>query len=159
MKQNDKFLTVIVVAIVVLVIFTFALVLLSPDPEYLADDSAEAAVYNYLLALQEEDYARALDFISEEVSNRPEDVAEMEWDIRQNLWRFDPYDDPAITIADSHITGDSATVTVKKTWAEMPFLGAVNSSEFTMRLQLEDEGWKLINGQTHWAEEWGAKDD
>ena len=132
--KSDKFLSVIVIAIVILVIITFALVLLSPDPEYLADDSAEAAVFNYLLALQEEDYALALEFISEEVSNRPEDAAEMEWDIKQNPWRFDPYDDPAITIADSRISGDSATVTVRKTWSEMPFFGSVNSSEFTMRL-------------------------
>ena len=108
--------------------------------------------------MQEEDYARALDFIAEEVSNRPEDAAEMEWDIKQNLWRFDRNDDPAITIAGSRVTGENATVTVKKTWSELPLLGAVSSSEYTMRLSLEDDQWKLINGQTHWAESWG-KDD
>lgn len=157
MKQTDRFLIVIVVAILLLVVATFVIVMLTPDPEYNKADTAEAAVFNYLLALQQEDYMRALDFISDEVSNRPEDATDLEWDIKQNSWHFDRHDDTSITIAGSHINGDSATVTVKKIWSELPILGAVNSDEYAMRLQLEEDGWKLIDGQTHWAEEWGAE--
>lgn len=159
MKQSDKFLIIIVVAILGLVIAAFVLVSVTPEPAYRAGETADAVVFNYLLALQKEDYEKALEYISEEVSNRPRDGADMEWDIQQNLWRFDQYDQPAITIVRSRISGDSATVTVKKTWDAGPLLGNASTSEFTMRLQQEESGWKLVDGQTHWVDDWEWDDE
>ncbi len=159
MKQSDNFLTIIVIAIILLVLATFAVVMLSPEPEYEAENTAEAIVYNYLLALQKKDYGRALLYIGDEVPNRPADAAEMEWDIKQSSWRFDNSVDSGLTITGSRILDDSAIVTLKKTWSTAPFVGNVASTEYTMRLERQDGIWKLIDAQTHWADEWGEEND
>ena len=159
MKQRDTFLAIIVLAIIGLVVASFAVVLLSPEPEYKVENTAETAVYNYLLALQLEDYERALRYIADDVANRPADAAEMEWDTRQNSWRFDNSNDSGLTITGSRVLGDSATVTIRKTWSTSPFLGDVAATEYTIRLKQESGMWKLIDGQTHWAAEWGNEND
>lgn len=159
MKQSDKFLVAIVLVILGLVIATFVMVLIRPEPQYRPDDSAEAAVFNYILALQKEDYDRALSYLSKDVNDRPTDAADMEWDVKQNLWQFDQYEQPVITIVRSRISSDSATVTIKKTWSEDPLLGSARSSEFTMRLQLEADRWQLVDGQTHWVDDWREDHD
>ena len=159
MKQPDKFLIAIVVAIILLVVAAFAIVLLRPQPQYRDAKSAEDVVYNYLLALQLEEYDRALELISADVQNRPQDASEMEWDVKQEKWQFERYGDPSLTIAGSNVTGDQATVSLRETRTSSPILGDVYSEEITMRLQLEDDGWKLIDGQAFWAYEWGDEQD
>jgi len=154
MKQADKFLIAIVVAIILLVVVAFTLVLLRPPPQYREDKTAEAAVHNYLLALQQGDYERALNQISEDVPHRPQDAAEMEFDVKQNEWQFDRYGNPSLIIAGSRVTGEAATVTLKETRSNSPILGDIDSQEITLRLQLEDGGWKLLDGQAYWALDW-----
>ena len=154
MKQADKFLIAIVVAIILLVVAAFALVLLRPPPQYRQDKTAEAAVHNYLLALQQGDYERALNLISEDVPHRPQDAAEMEFDVKQNEWQFDRYGNPSLIIVSSRVSGDAATVTLKETRSNSPILGDIDSQEITMRLQQEDGGWKLLDGQAYWAFDW-----
>ena len=147
MKQADKFLIAIVIAIILLVVAAFTLVLLRPPPQYREDETAEAAVHNYLLALQLGDYQRALDQISEDVPHRPQDAAEMEFDVKDNEWQFDRYGDPSLIIAGSRITGE-------ETRSNSPIPGDIDSQEITMRLQLDDTSWKLIDGQAYWAYDW-----
>ena len=157
MKQADKFLIAIVIAIILLVVAAFALVLLRPPPQYREDETAEATVHNYLLALQQGNYERALNQISEDVPHRPQDAAEMEFDVKDNKWQFDRYGDPSLIIAGSRITGEAATVTLKETRSNSPIPGDIDSQEITMRLQLDDTGWKLIDGQAYWAYDWSDK--
>lgn len=154
MKQADKFLITIVIAIILLVVAAFTLVLLRPPPQYREDETAEAVVHNYLIALQQGDYQRALDQISEDVPHRPQDAAEMEWDVKENQWQFDRYGDPSLIIAGSRVTDDQATVTLTETRSDSPIPGDIDSQEITMRLQLDDTGWKLIDGQAYWAYDW-----
>ena len=152
MKKPDKFLIAIVVTIILLVAFT--LVLLRPPPKYRDDESAEAVTHNYLLALQQGNYERALDQISHEIPNRPQDTSQMEWDVKQNEWQFDRFGDPSLLIADSNISGENATVTLKETRTNSPIPGDINSQEITMRLKLENGAWKIVDGQASWAEDW-----
>ena len=150
---------IIVIGIILLVILAFAILIFGPEPEYKTENTAEAVVYNYLLALQQEDYAFALEQIAGHIPNRPADAAEMEWDISQDRWRFENRSNSELTIAGSRIVGDSASVTVSNTWSTSPLEGGVDSTEFTMRLQRQDGIWKLIDGQISWAREWGAEND
>ncbi len=108
----------------------------------------------YQLALQRGDYERALDQISQDIPNRPQDASEMEWDVKQNEWQFDRFGDPSLLIADSNITGDNATVTLKETRSNSPIPGDLDSQEITMRLKLENGGWKIVDGQAYWAHDW-----
>jgi len=159
MKQIDKFLIAIVAGIILLVVVAFAFVLLRPEPQYRTDDSPEAAVHNYLLALQQEEYERALDQISQDVPYRPEDSSELELDVSQNGWQFGRYGDPSLIIAGSRISGESATVTLKETRSGGIFPADSSSQELVMRLQLEDQGWKLTEGQAYWVYEWSNEVD
>jgi len=154
MRQTDKFLVAIVGGIVILVIVAFALILLRPEPQYRSDDTPESAIYNYLLALQREEYERALGEISLDVPNRPQDGSEMEWDISQDSWQFERYGDPSLVISGSRITGDHATVTLAETRSNGIFPGDVSSQEVVMRLKLEEGGWKLTGGNAYWAADW-----
>ena len=154
MRQTDKFLLAIVGSVVILIAAAFALILLRPEPQYRSDDSPEAAVHNYLLALQQEAYERALDEISHDVPNRPQDGNEMEWAISQNSWQFDRYGDPALVISSSRVSGDHATVTLAETRSGGIFPGDVSSQEIVMRLKQDENGWKLIGGKAYWSEDW-----
>jgi hypothetical protein len=157
MKQTDKFLFAIVAGIVILVVAAFAFVLLSPEPQYRTDDTPEAAVQNYLLALQQEEYERALDEISLDVPHRPLDGSGMEWDISQNSWQFERYGDPSLVISRSRISGDHATVTLAETRSYGIFPGDVSSQDVVMRLKQDDSGWKLIGGNAYWVDDWDGK--
>ena len=154
MKQNDKFLIAIVIAVILLVVAAFAFVLLRPQPEYRTDDTPEAVVYNYLLALEQGDYERALDQIAKDVHNRPDDASEMEWDVKQNNWSFNRYGNPTLTIDGSNISGKEATVILKEIRSDDPFSAGVDSSEVAMRLEQKEDGWKLIGGQAYWTYKW-----
>jgi hypothetical protein len=154
MKQSDKFLFAIVIAIILLVVAAFVVVLIRPQPIYRDTETPEDIVFNYLLALQQEDYERALDLLSKDVPNRPQNAAEMELDIKQESWQFERYGDPSLNVSGSRISGDSATVTIIETRSDNPILGDVYSEEITIRLIREDGNWKLIEGQAYWSTEW-----
>jgi hypothetical protein len=154
MRNTDKFLVAIVAGIVILVVAAFALILLRPEPQYRSDDTPDATVHNYLLALQQEEYERALSEISHDVPNRPQDGNEMEWDINQNSWQFERYGDLSLVISGSRISGDHATVTLTETRSYGIFPGDVSSQEVVMRLKLDENGWKLIGGKAYWSDDW-----
>ena len=154
MRKTDKFLIAIVAGIVLLLIAAFAFVLLSPEPQYRSDDTPEATVHNYLLALQQEDFERALSELSQDVPNRPEDSSEMEWDITQYPWQFERHGDTSLIIVGSRITGEHAIVTVAETRSYGIFPGDVSTQEIVMRLKQEENGWKLIGGKSYWADDW-----
>ncbi|NCF69668.1 MAG: hypothetical protein GWP61_27285 [Chloroflexi bacterium] len=154
MRKTDKYLIAIVAGIVLLVIAAFAFVLLSPEPQYRGDDTPEATVHNYLLALQQEDFERALSELSQDVPNRPEDSSEMEWDITEYPWQFELQDDTSLIIVGSRITGERAIVTVAETRSYGIFPGDVSTQEIVMRLKQEENGWKLIGGKSYWADDW-----
>ncbi len=154
MKQPDKFLLAIVTVIILLVIAAFVTVLLRPQPQYRRGETAEDIVYNYLLALQQEEYERALDLIAQDVPNRPQDSTELAWAMSQDRWQFGLDSSPSREIIGSRISGDNATVTIQETHADNSPFGSSYTEEITMRLKREESGWKLSGGQRYWSYEW-----
>lgn len=73
MKQ-DKFLIGILVGIVLLVVVA-VVVVLSRTPgseEYRTDNSPEAVVHNYFLAVQRKDFEKAHGYLSDDLKNKPD---------------------------------------------------------------------------------------
>ncbi len=61
---KDRFLTVIVAGIILLVSVALAIAQFHPGAQYLPDESASAAAHNYILALEQQDYTRAYNYLS-----------------------------------------------------------------------------------------------
>jgi hypothetical protein len=158
MNSNDKFLLGIVVFILLVVGITFVLVLTQSEPAYQSDHTPEGVVYNYLLALKEGDYERALDYISPCVKNRPGSAEAFARTVnKERYWDFRNLDrDTSLTI--SSVTGGNkyASVSVLETiFRSNNVLDAsVNHNEFEMKLTQQDKEWKLIDGEDYWSEGW-----
>ena len=84
MRTTDKVLIAIVIGIVVLVIGAFTVVLLRPETTYQDEGTPDGVVFNYLLALQREDYARARAYLSLALVGRPLTVESFERQVRKS---------------------------------------------------------------------------
>ena len=71
MSQSNKLLVGIVVGMIVLIIVALVIAVNRPEPEFQIEDSPEGIAHNYLLALQQSDYARAYDYLSANIACRP----------------------------------------------------------------------------------------
>jgi hypothetical protein len=154
MKSTDKFLVAIVAGIVVLIVAAFVVVVTSPKPEYRTDDSPEATVHNYLLALQEQAYGRALGYLASSVPDRPADAGEMARDVSRTSWTFRENRDVSLVVASSRIDGDRAIVVVSETASYGPFPGDTVQTDIDMYLVREADVWKLTGGDAFWSCEW-----
>src|SRR5262245_57084040 len=116
MKSTDKFLIGIVIGVIVLIGIAFAVVLLRPQPTYQAEDTPEGVAHNYLLALQQEDYARAYNYLSPSLEGYPASADEFKEDIDRQGWQFHELADGSTTLAieSSHQTGEQAEVSVQE---------------------------------------------
>jgi hypothetical protein len=157
MKSTDKYLIAIVAAIVLVVVVAFGVTLLRPKPAYRAEDAPDGAVYNYLLALQREDYARAYGYLSTGFPGYPGDANAFADAVHDYPWQFGGGGgevtfqvDPAV------VTGDRATVNIQQTVFREG--GLFDSDEYTsafdLSLQREGGSWKLIDADRYWATCW-----
>ena len=110
MNSTDKFLIGIVAGIVILVVVVFLVVLFRPEPEYREEDSPESVVHNYLLALQKDDFERALSYIATNIKHAPKDSEEFIIDVNGKCsWRFNDLDrDTSLMVVSSDIKGNFA---------------------------------------------------
>lgn len=162
MKNSDRLLAGIVVAIVALVVVAFVVAKRTPAPEYMvSEDSPEAAVHNYLLALRKDDHERAYGYLSPGLDGYPEGVEDFVEDMSRFRWRFPTEDSAsAFTVDSVERTGDLALVTVEETWFNQG--GLFNSGQveedFVMNVRPTDDGWKLTHGERYWTECWENPD-
>lgn len=61
---KDRFLVGIVAGIILLIAAAFAIATFTPKAQYLPDDSANSAAYNYILAIEQNDYPKAYTYLS-----------------------------------------------------------------------------------------------
>ena len=161
MKNTDKFLTGIVIAVVLLVGAAFAVALLRPKPVYRSEDAPEGVAHNYLLALQQRDYDRAYGYLSPTIDGYPASAQAFATDIQNNSWNF-RLDDTSTTLEvdSARITGDQATVTVRETRFNQG--GLFESSQYTntfeMRLRRGEGVWRITGSDAYWAYCWDDKD-
>jgi hypothetical protein len=157
MKSNDKFLIGIVAGIVLLIIVAFGVVLSRPKPEYRAEDTPEGVVHNYLLALQQEEYARAYSYLSPTLLGYPRSVESFAENVRRNSWQFSRNrETDNLNVESSRLLGAGAEVTVRR----MTFSGGglFNSGQqittFKVTLSKYKGAWKITDSEKYWLRCW-----
>lgn len=71
MQKHDRFFIIIVAGVVVLIVVALVIMFTSNASEYKDDSTPEGAAQNYLLAIQKEDYIRAYNYLSSQISEYP----------------------------------------------------------------------------------------
>ena len=161
MQSSTKFLLGIVIGIVLLVIITFSVVMLRPEPTYQDDTTPDGAAHNYLLAIQNKDYDRAFTYIPEKY-RYPENADDMAIDIQKNSWEFDTDSDFSLAVESTRMNGDDkAVVTMRKTtFYNNGLMGSSQySNTFTVDMILENGMWKVSDGDSYWSSCWGYSQD
>jgi hypothetical protein len=156
MKTSDRFLIAIVVGALLVAGAAAATTLVHrSEPAYRADDTPAAVAYNFLLALQRQDYARAYSYLSPQLANYPRSVAQFAGELGMQ-YPGGPERNAAVEVEPAQITGDLATVNVRETIFYTG--GLLNSGENTMTypilLQRVNGAWQVINGGNHWNGNW-----
>lgn len=159
LKGTDKVLLAIVAVVVLLVAFAFALALLRPRATYLPDDKPEGAAYNYLLALQNKDYARAHSYLSPNLKGYPASAKAFAADISRyrQLYGMDAAT-YTWTVDSTETTGDLTIVTVRETHYYNGGIFGVSqyTSAVDVRLQREDAAYKIIGADSFWVSCWDS---
>ena len=161
MQGSNKFLIGIVIGIVLLVIVTFFVVMMRPEPTYQDDGAPDGAAHNYLLAIQNKDYEPAISYIPEKY-RYPEDADDMADTITKDSWRFDMDDDFSLAVESVDMRGEEkAVVTVRKTtFYNSGLMGSGQSTRtFTLDMELENGMWKVSDGESYWSNCWGYSQD
>ena len=163
MKSSDKVLIGIVVGVVLIVAVALVVTLTRPGPAYQADGTPEATVFNYIFALQREDYARAYSYLSPTVDGYPSSATafhrELEdWDNAYS-WdevRFDLQS--SYSVYSEAITGKTATVNVRSytTYGSSALDRYSSSSIDTFSLALENGRWMVVDIKVCWGSCCGA---
>jgi hypothetical protein len=156
MKGNDKFLIGIIAAIGLLIVISFVVVLSQPEPEYQNDDTPEAVVHNYLLALRLKDHERAYGYLSPRLKGYPKDAEAFADDV-DDSYSFSFVDrDVTIDTQSADIRGNMATVEVLETsFSEGDLFSSGNyERRFDMELRQENGQWKLVDGDRYWTSCW-----
>ncbi|NUM47099.1 MAG: hypothetical protein HUU38_20555 [Anaerolineales bacterium] len=156
MKTADKFLIGIVATIILIVVAAFIVTLSRPEETYLAENSPENIVHNYLLALQQENFERAYTYLSAEVPGYPTSAWEFEREVQQNRWRFRLEQDVSVSIEETKIRETYATVQILETRFYGPdlFDSGQSLSTFEMDLRLENGQWKIVDGDAYFSWCW-----
>ena len=162
MQSSTKFLIGIVIGIVLLVIVTFSVVLLRPEPTYQDDTTPDGAAHNYLLAIQDKDYEQAFTYIPEKY-RYPEDAEDMAITVEGDSWRFETDSDFSLAVESSRMRDEEhAVVTVRKTtFYNNGLMGSSQSTRtFTLDMKWEDGIWKVSDGESYWSSScWGFSRD
>ncbi len=145
--KDDRFLTVILIVIALLVVASIATFFLRQDEVvYLPEDTPEAIVHNYILAITDKDYERAYAYLAEG-KNKPS------YDDFESNFLFNT-NNSGYKIGKTTTSGSSAYVEV----TVLENSGGVFFDRYDYveiaRLLKQDGEWKLIQmPYAYWA--WG----
>lgn len=162
MKKTDGLLIGIVVGIVLLVVAAFAVALTKPKPTYLAEDTPEGVSFNYIFALQQEDYERAYGYLSSDILGYPRTITEFTHDVRYYSWNFDnSRTSISIEIGEVRITGKNAIVDLQTSqfYEGGLFDSGQYTDTFTIDLSQDKNGkWKITDSDRYWVYCWNNTD-
>ena len=157
MKGTDKFLIGIVAGIVVLIVAAFAIVLTRPAPTYKSDDAAEGVAFNYLFALDKNDYPRAYSYLSRTLKGRPSSAENMARDIERRCYGCNRGGDSSSwSVESSRTVGSNTVVTVRTTSYSTGIFGSTYDSTLEMRLTREEGVWKIVSLDSYWPYCWNT---
>lgn len=160
MKSTDKFLVGMVAIILLLLVVIFMVVLRRSPAVYQPEDLPQGVVYNYLLALENGDYERAMNYISKCIQKRPSTV----WGFTNltKSWEFDDLrNDTSLNVESVKETHDGVVVLVNQTtFRNFGLLDSrVSHDAFTMLLVNQGGEWKLVGGDKYWLKDWQRAPD
>ncbi len=151
--KEDRFLTVILIVIALLVVASVSMFFLRQDGAgYLPEDTPEGIVHNYILAVQDGDYKRAYAYLADK-EYKPT------FDEFEEFYLFDQYGNggAGIQIGETIIAMDTARVevTVMENNSGGIFFDRYYDYVESARLVKQEGKWKLINmPYSYWAWEW-----
>jgi hypothetical protein len=151
--KKDKFLLGIIVGIGLLVIAALAVYFTrqTAAPTYRSEETPEGVVYNYILALRKEDYARAYGYLADK-TGKPTQTA-----FRQAvLMNKDQIQQAIVDLGDTNIDADSAIieVAVQNAGNDGIFGGGYQNKENAI-LERVDGAWKLTSmPYMFWSYDW-----
>lgn len=140
MKQ-DRFLTGILIGIGVLVVVALAVFFTRQDTQtYMAEDTPEGVVHNYVLAILNKDYEKAYGYLAD-LKNKPT----YEEFRRPFLNGYVRPNDTAVDVGESEIDGDEASVEVAQIFnSGDPFSTGYRDVQRAILVK-QDGAWKLSN--------------
>lgn len=145
--KEDRFLTGILIGIVLLVVASLAVFFVRKDAQtYLPEDGPKAVVHNYIMALQQEDYERAYTYLADE-----------EYKPTFNAFLVDvnvSYSE-GVQIGDTEIAGKTAIVQLIFTNANGRVFTEYYDYDEKALLVLQDGHWKILDMDRHfWGWDW-----
>jgi len=147
--KHDKFLIGILAFIGLLVVAALALFFARDQAEPMPDDTPEGVVYNYILALQEEDYETAYSYL-EDKPKKPT-LTSFENHFSQSYMDLSGY---AVDIVEARIHGTTARVDIVITRVAIgPFSDEWNETDTVILVQQDGE-WK-IESMPYMFWDWG----
>jgi hypothetical protein len=159
-KEKDRFLIAIVFGIVLLVAAAVAVALLrGGTPDYKPEGTAEAAAFNYLLALRLEDYGRAYSYLSPSLAHYPANADQFVQEVRSAGWPFNPTQEDVSLAIEKVIPGETQTIVqVRETRYHQggPFDSGEYSDLFDVTLKNELSGWKIVEAGRYWYGCWSS---
>ena len=149
----DRWLIGIVTGVILLILIALVTVLNREEPTYVDDVAPDGVVHNYLLALQQEAYARAYSYLSPTLPNYPVNAEAFYDHVRDQQIDFRNGGRRATAVRDVDYFGDNrATVRVEETtfYSGGLFGGDQSTSSFHVELARIEGDWKLIDGDSYW---------
>ncbi len=150
MKQ-DRFLTAILVGILLLVVLALALFFARRGAEtYQPEDTPQGVVHNYLLALSRGEYERAYGYLADD-PGKPSYV-----DFRRWLADSGRFDNVGVNIVETEIRADEqAFITLRLLYTSSdPFSGTYEDTGLAV-LERQQGQWKLLQmPYQFWGYDW-----
>jgi hypothetical protein len=150
MKQ-DRFLTGILIGIGALILIALVLFFARKDTkEYQVADTPTAVVYNYVLAITNEDYEMAYEYLAEKENKPTYDQ------FRQSFFNGSVNaDNVGVDVGEADIDGDDAVVDLTLVYSSSdPFSGGYSNTDRAQLVRQNDE-WKILYmPYNFWGYDW-----
>ena len=151
MKQ-DRFLIGILIGIAVLVVLALVMFFARRDTAaYVADDTIEGVLHNYVLAVQKQDYEKAYTYLADR-----QDKPTYETFRRSFIQNYVMPGQSGLEILDTTVTGDEAVVALSVIYMSSdPFSGGQYTSQENALLVKQKGEWKIYQmPYNYWAYDW-----
>ena len=150
MKQ-DRFLIGILIGIGVLVVLSLALFFTRKDSEqYIADDTPEGVVHNYVVAIHKGDFEKAYSYLSDSRDKPTYDAFRKSF-----VMNMVSPENVGLEIGSADVSGDTATVKLNTIYnSGDPFSSGYRNSDVALLIRQNGE-WKLEQmPYNFWAYDW-----
>ncbi len=163
MERTDRFLIALVGGVLLVAVLAFVLARGREQTAYRTDeDRAEAVAFNYLLALQRKDDARAYGYLDPGLPGYPKRLDIFVDDLTDRAYLRD-LSTRSFQVLEAETAGDERLTRV--TVQETSFVGGglfqsdQSSDRFELRLRREDGRWLLVDGERCWWDCWDNPED